>query len=68
LNGLDFDKLVRSYWPAFVIPANVGIQGNHLFAGVTALETLYKTIRFLIRMNLSSHHFMYLTQCLPQGY
>ena len=55
---IKVDKLVKSHCSVFVIPANVGIQENQSlldsrspirsrtsFAGVTALETFYETIK-----------------------
>ena len=55
---ITVDKLVKSHCPVFVIPANAGIQENQSlldsrspirsrtsFAGVTALETFYETIK-----------------------
>ena len=58
---ITVDKLVKSHCPVFVIPANAGIQENQSlldsrspirsrtsFAGVTALETFYETIKFKV--------------------
>ncbi len=57
-----FDKLAKSHWLVFVIPANAGIHGiisrrqdwTPAFAGVTAFELFYRRINFVLVPNPES--------------